>query len=1204
MKNLILLMCLLWCSVPRLHAQVKLPAGEPMPVIFSELAQKEKTSPPPAKQALNAAEEWEEDDELESIRRKKRKKTVAPGQYRRQYIPQREEAQPKGIYREQSPIPSGSFNALDDNGLTIPPDVHGVAGPNHLMVALNSEFRIMTKTGTVVSTVSATGFWAGVTPGGFADPHVLFDHYTNRWILVGQSDASNSALLVAVSQTADPTGTWNRYAVDVDATDKLWFDFPLVGFNQNWLVITGNMFNTDNNAWSGKSQIYIFDKTSLNSGAALAFGTNAQVITTAGTDYAYSMSPATNYGAGNSLFLLESWDDQNGQLRLSRLRGSIPNVFWTVSTATFPTNGAQNWRWAPNPGGDFAPQKGDTRKIAVNDDRMNNVVMRNGKLWAAHHVFLPGGSATTRGAIQWWVIDTLTDMPLQIGLIDDPAGKITRTFPSVAVDATENMVVGYSIFSADAYASAAYSFRNLCTPPNTMQSEVIYKEGLAPYFKNFGSSRCRWGDYSNTCLDPVTGKFWTIQEYAAPRVGSGDNASRWGTWWAEVAPEAANAVFFGSLLGTVTEETAQLADCRGYKDYTLHLGVFCAATGNATLQFSTGGTAVAGRDFELIPSSVSFGPGDNAKTITLRVYNDDEVEAAETISLAYTITGNGVVAGAAGQTQTVYLTDNDKGPVAGGNLTATIGDGSSQLSSSSFFQGNYTRARYQYLVLASELQAKGLSAGTIQGLSFNIAQRGTTGSYTYHGLTISLAATSATSVNPPISSGFSQVYQGNYTVTATGLQSFNFSTPFAWDGTSNVVVQVCFDNEGQPAGTGAEVLSGVPSVPGVASATVLVRNSAASPTTAGCSASFTNVSGFRPDISFIASATGTPVASALNTSYTTYLGPNADVYVYSATGDIIARIKNNSSFDYGCTQVTVDRAGTGSAPFWNEATPNYLASKTVRVIPTNNNPAGNYTITLYYTGAEVNGWQSATGQTWGQAKLVKTPNGINEVTPATPTTGVVVNAGSVPAVFGQHFSITGTFSSGFSGFGVGDPGGSVLPVILVDFTGQKKDNAVELTWHTAFEYRNDYFVVERSRNGLAYTPLGTVAGRGYSTSGQAYRFTDKLPLKGTNYYRLKQVDLDKKSSHSKTIALMFTAKGQAVMVYPNPATDKLTLYFALPQANVSLRILSADGRLVRTQNLGAAAAVKDVQVSMLARGSYVLELRMGTEKQSVTFIKE
>ena len=86
----------------------------------------------------------------------------------------------------------------------------------------------------------------------------------------------------------------------------------------------------------------------------------------------------------------------------------------------------------------------------------------------------------------------------------------------------------------------------------------------------------------------------------------------------------------------------------------------------------------------------------------------------------------------------------------------------------------------------------------------------------------------------------------------------------------------------------------------------------------------------------------------LNSSRSVYLGPNADVYLYSSTdGELLARIQNLSSHDYGCTSIEIDRAGTGASQFWNTNTPNYLMNKTFRVIPANNNSSGQYTITLY-----------------------------------------------------------------------------------------------------------------------------------------------------------------------------------------------------------------------------------------------------------------
>src|SRR5215204_1790683 len=75
-----------------------------------------------------------------------------------------------------------------------------------------------------------------------------------------------------------------------------------------------------------------------------------------------------------------------------------------------------------------------------------------------------------------------------------------------------------------------------------MRDPVIYKEGEDYYQKTFGSTRNRWGDYSHTVVDPVNDRdLWTIQEYAALRVGEtglGANDSRWATWWAKVAAPA------------------------------------------------------------------------------------------------------------------------------------------------------------------------------------------------------------------------------------------------------------------------------------------------------------------------------------------------------------------------------------------------------------------------------------------------------------------------------------------------------------------------------------------------------------------------------------------------------------------------------------------------------------------------------------------
>ena len=139
----------------------------------------------------------------------------------------------------------------------------------------------------------------------------------------------------------------------------------------------------------------------------------------------------------------------------------------------------------------------------------------------------------------------------------------------------------------------------------------------------------------------------------------------------------------------------------------------------------------------------------------------------------------------------------------------------------------------------------------------------------------------------------------------------------------------------------------------------------------------------------------------------------------------MARIQNPTTYDFGCTSVEIDRAGTGSSQFWNSNTSNYLMNKSFRVIPTNNTSSVAYDITLYFSQAEVNGWQTATGQSWSNIQLIKLPSQISNVTPGNPEpdgTGTVTVVTPTLGTIGTNNTITYTFSNGFSGFGAGVPG--------------------------------------------------------------------------------------------------------------------------------------------------------------------------------------
>src|SRR5260221_196162 len=132
----------------------------------------------------------------------------------------------------------------DSSYIIIPPDVAGAVGPTKVMDTHNNNYRIQDKaTGAVISTVGTATFWAPVEPAQnlnqLTDPRTTYDPYNNRWIAVMQTVNANGDVLLAVSQTSDPSGAWYEYRFTGFAAAYL-LDFPIIGFNKNWITITIN----------------------------------------------------------------------------------------------------------------------------------------------------------------------------------------------------------------------------------------------------------------------------------------------------------------------------------------------------------------------------------------------------------------------------------------------------------------------------------------------------------------------------------------------------------------------------------------------------------------------------------------------------------------------------------------------------------------------------------------------------------------------------------------------------------------------------------------------------------------------------------------------------------------------------------------------------------------------------------------------------
>lgn len=509
-----------------------------------------------------------------------------------------------------------------------------------------------------------------------------------------------------------------------------------------------------------------------------------------------------------------------------------------------------------------------------------------------------------------------------------------------------------------------------------------------------------------------------------------------GLWTAVIPSVATPDLSFQTSTVSESETTTFTSNCRGYTDYTKYMVIANSPTGSGTvtLGIAGGATATNGVDYAITtngnfaaPSmTLSFaGGGTTPQPFTIRVYNDDAVESAESFTINYTVTGGNAAPGASNQTMAFTINDNDAAPVAASTLSASVGTAALGISSQSPFRGAQARFRLQNLWTASELIAAGFTtARNFTSMTLYVSTKSSTVPFT--GFTISMGNTAVTNLGSGfVGPNLTTVYPATSYSTVSGANLFTFSTPFAWDGVSNIVIEYCWDN----AAAGLNDITEGNSAPlGVG-----VRASAyhTSNPSSPCTAAAGFIADARVRATFGTSVTGTPISTALSSTKTAYLGPSDDVYYYDASGNILARIRNLTTFDYGCTEITIDRAGSSAVQFWNNAAANHLLSKSIKVTPTNNTASGSYEITLYYTAAEVAGWEAATGRTWAGStmQVVKVSNGffIPDVTPAVPHTADVAVVTGTKGTLGANYSIRGSFSStGFSGFGVGVPGNALL----------------------------------------------------------------------------------------------------------------------------------------------------------------------------------
>ncbi len=174
-----------------------------------------------------------------------------------------------------------------------------------------------------------------------------------------------------------------------------------------------------------------------------------------------------------------------------------------------------------------------------------------------------------------------------------------------------------------------------------------------------------------------------------------------------------------------------------------------------------------------------------------------------------------------------------------------------------------------------------------------------------------------------------------------------------------------------------------------------------------------------------------------------------------------------------------------------------------------------------------------------------------------------------------------------------------VPVEFISFNAVSKESEVRLIWSTATETNNKGFSVERRDNFTGkWNRLGFINGSGTSTEKTDYTFTDRNPSAGTNYYRLKQTDLNGSFSYSKIIEVSVTQMNFVLKQnYPNPFNPVTTIDYFIPvQKHVSLKVYDITGKeaaILVNENQKSGQHSVQFNASRLASGVYIYKLVTG-----------
>ncbi|WP_426413159.1 alkaline phosphatase family protein [Bradyrhizobium ganzhouense] len=531
---------------------------------------------------------------------------------------------PAGILQVNLATPTSSIQTLFSGPSTTsnyPPHNGLAVGSNFVVMIEGSLIEWTNLAGGSPTQQSVYSFFSSLSPtGGLFDQRIAYDSVNQRFVAMMEylaPDGTTTAMDIAVSKDSNPNDGWTfsqlntTVTINGQSTDS---DRPMLAVDGSNVYITAPQYNISVSGFAGTENWVISDTAGAGGGI---YGGGTLSVT------ASEAMPSTQrifaVAAGNNGKTYYASDFSSGGQIVVALQtyDKATNTFSTTSTIALGNI---------DQGGSYTvQQQGTSLLLDAVDNRIASMVYANGYLYAVAEM-KPSGSSVP--LVHWFKIDvgnpSAPSLVAQGDISGASLGTSVGTFdPSIAVDASGDVVINFTASGPNLYPSDYYVFQSGSSPAGSFSAPILYQASTGFFNSGDGNSVQRWGLNSSATVDPNNpSSFWISSEYVA------------NNWWqtsvAQIAIQApaGTGTAISSIVASGTGITNGSGDLNAGKVVTLTVNFAAAVTvntsgGTPTLALNDGGTAsyTGGSGGTALTFSYTVAAGQNTADLVISSFN-------------------------------------------------------------------------------------------------------------------------------------------------------------------------------------------------------------------------------------------------------------------------------------------------------------------------------------------------------------------------------------------------------------------------------------------------------------------------------------------------------------------------------------------------------------------------------------------------------